>query len=173
MNFVFIFKQDLIIHVQDVAHINVFDQRQHVEGTLEKLMFESDLQKKNLLNNVINVGNKCDLIPDVSSRVYKFRTLQNRNETLESMQFVSCVMGHGIDELKHAIERNILKVTNRKKIIIRVPQGGVELNWLYKNTTVTHTELDDRNAEYIKAHVLLTDLALIKFKNEFLKKKGK
>lgn len=169
----FIFKQDLVIHVQDVAHINVFDQRRHVEDTLEKLMFESDLQKENLLNNVINVGNKCDLVSDINSRVYQFRTLRNRNETSESMQFVSCVKGHGIDELKHVIERNILKVTNRKKIIIRVPQNGNELPWLYKNTTVTHTESDDRNAEYTKVHVLLTDLALIKFKNEFLKKKGK
>lgn len=161
----------MVIHVQDVAHINVFDQRKHVEDTLEKLMFESNLQKENLLNNVINVGNKCDLISDVNRRVYQFRTLRNQNETSESMQFVSCVKGHGIDELKYAIERNILKVTNRKKIIIRVQQGGVELNWLYKYGSVTHTELDDRNAEYIKAHVLLTELALIKFKNEFLKKK--
>lgn len=159
--------------MQDVAHINVFDQRQHVEDTLQKLMFESDVQKDSLLNNVINVGNKCDLLPDINGRSYQFRTLRNRNETSESMQFVSCVKGHGIDELKHAIERNILKVTNRKKIIIRVPQSGAELSWLYKNTSITHTELDDRNAEYIKAHVLLTDLALIKFKTEFLKKKRK
>lgn len=158
--------------MQDVAHVNVFDQRQHVEETLQKLMFESNLQKDNLMNNVINVGNKCDLIPNVNSRIYQFRTLQNRNETSELMQFVSCVKGHGIEELKQAIELNILKVTNRKKIIIRVRQGGAELNWLYKNTTVTHTEIDDRNVEYTKVHVLLTDLALIKFKNEFLKKNG-
>lgn len=162
----------MVIHVQDVAHVNVFDQREHVEGTLLKLLFESDLQKDYLLNNIINVGNKCDLMPNLNSRVYQFKTLRNLNKTSESMQFVSCVKGQGIDELKHAIERNILKVTNRKKIIIRVLQGGAELNWLYKNTTVTHTEIDDRNSEYIKAHVLLTDLALVKFKNEFLKKNG-
>lgn len=161
---------DLIIHVQDIAHVNVLDQRQHVEKTLKNLMFESEAAKQRLLDNVINVGNKCDLVKSLDERIEQFDSLENDNKTAEPMHFISCVKGDGLDTLKMAIERNLLKVTERKKMIIRVPQGGRELAWLYKNTTVTHSEEDEKNAEYVKAHVILTDLALIQFKNTFLKK---
>lgn len=163
----------MIIHVQDVAHINVFDQRRHVECTLEDLMYESEMKKDNLLKNVINVGNKCDLASDYNEKVEEFNSLTNNNETSEQMHFISCVKGYGIEQLKQAIEKNLLKVTDRKKMIIRVPQSGDELAWLYRNTAVTHTDIDDRNHEYIKVHVLITDLALTQFKNEFLKKSEK
>lgn len=153
-----------------MAHINVLHQRRHVENTLEDLMFESDVKKENLLQNVINVGNKSDLVENLNEISENFECLKNENQTAEQMHFVSCVKGHGINELKTAIEKNILKVTERKKMIIRVRQGGEELSWLYKNTAVTHTEIDDRNHEYVKVHLLLTDLALTQFKNEFLKK---
>lgn len=162
--------QDLIIHVQDVAHINVFDQREHVERTLRNLVYNSESEKSHLLKNILNVGNKCDLIGDVSQTKEYFEGWENENETAEPMHFISCAKGTGMDDLIDAIERNILKVTNRMKMIIRVPQGGEELSWLYKNTAVTHTEICTKSNEYLKVHVLLTELALTQFKNTFLKK---
>lgn len=161
---------DLIIHVQDVAHVNVLDQRQHVETTLKSLMFESVAAKQRLLDNVLNVGNKCDLVDDLDGECERFDSLANENKTAEPMHFISCVKGDGLDHLQSAIESNLLKVTGRKKMIIRVPQGGQELPWLYKNTTVTHSEADEKSSEYVLVHVILTDLALIHFKNNFLKK---
>lgn len=160
----------MIIHVQDVAHINVIDQRKHVEVTLDNLLYDSDSEKHKLLGNIINVGNKCDLVEDLDRSQADFKNLSDDNKTQEPMHFVSCTKASGIDELRHAIERNILKVTNRKKMIIRVPQGGEEMAWLYKNTAVTQTEIDAKNKEYLRVHVLLTELALIQFKNTFLKK---
>lgn len=160
----------MIIHVQDAAHINVEDQRQHVEQTLRQLMFNSESDKIQLLDNVINVGNKCDLVKDLDESRELFEGMTNKNETSEPMHFVSCTKGSGLDELVNAIEKNILKVTNRKKMIIRVPQSGEEISWLYKNTTVTHAEMCEKSSEYVKVHVLLTDLSLMHFKNTFLKK---
>lgn len=160
----------MIIHVQDVAHINVEDQRQHVEKTLQQLMYSSESEKSQLLNNIINVGNKCDLVDDLNQSKEIFELMTDKNETSEPMHFVSCYKGTGIDTLTEAIEKNLLKVTNRKKMIIRVPQGGEEHAWLYKNTAVVHTQICDKNNEYLKVHVLLTDLNLTQFKNEFLKK---
>lgn len=156
-----------------MAHINVEDQRQHVEGTLRSLMYNSESERTQLLKNIINVGNKCDLVENIDECVEFFETLSNDNETSEPMHFVSCTKGSGLSNLTEAIEKNILKVTNRKKLIIRVPQGGEELSWLYKNTAVTDTEICDKNSEYLKVHVLLTDLALTHFKNTFLKKTTK
>lgn len=160
----------MIIHVQDVAHINVFDQREHVEQTLRKLVYNSDSEKLQLLKNIINVGNKCDLVADVEQSRESFESWSNKNETEEPMHFISCAKGSGMAGLVEAIERNILKVTNRIKMIIRVPQGGEELAWLYKNTAVTQTEVCNKNNEYLKVHVLLTELAVTQFKNTFLKK---
>lgn len=165
------FFQDLIIHVQDVAHINVNDQRQHVEKTLRRLMNTSESEKRQLLENVINVGNKCDLVDNLEQSIEHFDSLSNQNKTDEPMHFVSCTTNSGLTEVLQAIENNILTVTNRKKMIFRVRQGGDEYAWLYKNTAVTNTETCDKNNEYLKVHVLLTDLALTQFKNTFLKSK--
>lgn len=156
--------------MQDVAHVNVEDQRQHVERTLRQLMYSSDSDKTQLLKNIINVGNKCDLSTDLEQSKEMFENFSNDNETSEPMHFISCAKNSGIDGLVQAIENNLLKVTNRRKLIIRVPQGGEEFAWLYKNTAVTHTEICDKNSEYLKVHVLLTDLCLMQFKNTFLKK---
>lgn len=146
------------------------DQRLHVEETLKKLMYNSESEKTQLLKNIINVGNKCDLVENLDKSIEIFDDLSNENETSEPMHFISCSKGSGLPDLVEAIEKNILKVTNRRKMIIRVPQGGEELAWLYKNMAVTNTEICDKNSEYLKVHVLLTDLALTLFKNNFLKK---
>lgn len=156
-----------------MAHINVDDQRQHVEKTLRRLMLTSESEKRQLLENVINVGNKCDLVDNLDDKNIENleESSSNQNETAEPMHFVSCTKGSGLSELLHAIEKNILTVTNRKKMIFRVRQGGDEYAWLYKNTAVINTEICDKNSEYLKVHVLLTDLALTQFKNTFLKTK--
>lgn len=154
-----------------MAHINVDDQRQHVEKTLRRLTHTSESEKRKLLENVINVGNKCDLVNNPDENIENIENSSNQNKTAEPMHFVSCTKGSGLSELLHAIEKNILTVTNRKKMIFRVRQGGDEYAWLYKNTAVTNTEICDKNSEYLKVHVLLTDLALTQFKNTFLKSK--
>lgn len=169
-NFSVRFSQDLIIHVQDVAHKNVEDQRQHVEQTLRQLMYKSESKKTQLLNNIMNVGNKCDLVKDLDESKIIFEDMSNNNETSEPMHFVSCTKNSVLIDLVQSIENNLLKVTNRRKLIVRVPQGGEELAWLYKNTAVTHTDICEKNSQYLKVHVLLTDLCLMQFKNTFLKK---
>lgn len=163
--------QDLIIHVQDVSHQNFSEQRKHVEDTLQKLLYDPNDDNPQLLRNVINVGNKCDLVTDLEEVKSTYGELNNDNLTGETMHFISSTQMTGMRELAQAIERNILHVTERKKIIIRVPQGGQELPWLYKNTAVARTEADPNNSEYIFVHAVLTDLALTHFKNTFLSRK--
>lgn len=160
--------QDLVLHVQDVSHENFSEQRKHVEKTLRDLLYDANDDSPKLLRNVINVGNKCDLVSDLDGIKHTYGELSNDNVTGETMHFISSTQMTGMRELAQAIERNILHVTERKKIIIRVPQGGQELPWLYKNTAVSHTEADPKNCEYILVHSVITDLELIHFKNTFL-----
>lgn len=135
-------------------------------------MQTTESEKRQLLENVINVGNKCDLVDNLDQSIEHFSGLSNhQNKTAEPMHFVSCTKNSGLSDLLQAIENNILTVTNRKKMIFRVRQGGDEYAWLYKNTAVINTEMCDKNSEYLKVHVLLTDLALTQFKNTFLKSK--
>lgn len=150
-----------------MSHNNVDHQRGHVEATLRSLVYNSESQNTDLLKNVINVGNKCDLLHNI---VRDRMLADNENESTDTIHLISCTTATGIQGLVQAIEENILKVTNRRKILIRVPQGGEELAWLYKNTAVTHTEMCERNSDYVNVHALITDLALIQFKNTFLKK---
>lgn len=76
----------------------------------------------------------------------------------------------GVNDLLVEIERQILKVTNRIKMIIRVPMGGEELSWLYKNSAVTPALADPNNSQYLLAHVVISELSLQQFKNTFSKK---
>lgn len=130
---------DVIIHVHDVSHENYVEQRKHVEHTLQSLLQNSsNEQRERLFNNIINVGNKCDLIqPDD----YKQWT------TEENLRLISSKTLTGINDLMDEVEKQILLATNRKKVTIRVSMGGDESVWLYKNTAVTEVIGDPKNQQ--------------------------
>lgn len=156
--------------MQDLAHDNSIEQRKHVEKTLKSLLQDKGEDKERLLNNVITVGNKCDLVADLE----KARELLSIDETSGATykHVISSITRQGINELRSEIERNILRTTNQMKMIIRVPMSGEELAWLYKNSAVTRTVADPNNAEYLLAHVVINELTVQKFKSEFIKKKS-
>lgn len=117
-----------------------------------------------------------DLIKDKLHAIYESKEKAADNlpaeiPTAPPIHFISSTKLHGINDLMVALERNILESTKRIKMIIRVPQGGQELQWLYKNAAVTLCEADTKSSEYLLVHVVLTELILIKFKNTFLKVK--
>lgn len=155
--------------MQDLSHANSIQQRKHVERTLKSLLQESGEEGENLLNNVITVGSKCDLVEDLESAK---ELMDFVDEKTSSKHIISSTQMTGINDLRFEIERRILKATNRIKMIIRVPMSGVELAWLYKNSAVTRTVADPKNSEYLMAHVVITELTVQQFKNEFLKKKS-
>lgn len=157
--------------MQDVSHPNFAEQRKHVESTLQNLLHDPNNDNPKLLHNIINVGNKCDLVSDLAEVKHTYGDLNNDNATGETMHFISSTQMSGLHDLAQAIERNILHVTERKRIIIRVPQGGQELPWLYKNTAVVRTEADPKNCNYIFVHLVITDLVLQQFKSTFLSRK--
>lgn len=158
--------------MQDISHPNFFEQRKHVEETLNNLLRDlSDEERKKLMSNIINVGNKCDLVENISDFMATHNTLTDGSSLFEPMHFISSTKSTGLHDLEMSIERNILRVTDRKKIIIRVPNGGHELAWLYKNTAVTHTEADPKSSNFLLVHAILTDLAFLQFKSFFLKRK--
>lgn len=144
---------DVIVHVRDVSHPNVQVQKAHVETTLKSLSID-----QSLLEDIIDVGNKVDLVVD------------NVQCDDGSSVFVSCISGVGLDELKRRIEQRIIKVTDRCKLKIRVRTGQEEYEWLRAHTAIVVIEPD---GEHSILEVIVTKSDLDVFKNLFIYKNTK
>ncbi|XP_050069473.1 putative GTP-binding protein 6 [Anopheles maculipalpis] len=154
---------DVIVHVQDMAHENCSEQRAHVERTLGKLMHNGERS----LNpeRIINVGNKIDLVPDPSA-------LDVECNDYGRLHLISSQTLVGVHELLLEVERRVLKLTGRQRIVIRVPMGGQEMAWLYKNAAVTETAADPADAERLLVSVVITEAKLQQFRHLFIRKRS-
>ncbi|XP_022164663.1 putative GTP-binding protein 6 [Myzus persicae] len=140
---------DVIVHVRDMSHPNVIVQKAHVEKTLKSLSINPDL-----LNGVIDVGNKVDRLDNV--------------EHDGSSVLISCTTGEGLDELKKKIESQIIKATGRRIIKIRVRTGRDEYEWLRTHTAIVSIDTD---GDYSVMEVIVTQSDLDVFKSLFIRKK--
>uniref|UniRef100_A0A6P7GLI1 GTP-binding protein 6 n=1 Tax=Diabrotica virgifera virgifera TaxID=50390 RepID=A0A6P7GLI1_DIAVI len=141
---------DLILHVEDLSSSCFEYKRDHVLKTLQQLGKDTE---SDITNKIMTVGNKCDLVEDVKDD----RTL-----------LISAKLGIGLDELRFNIEKAIMKATGRRYITIKVPNGGEEIRWLYKEATVVSQHPDETNPQVMKTNVIITEMKLNKFKHIFL-----
>ncbi|XP_059489406.1 putative GTP-binding protein 6 [Neocloeon triangulifer] len=143
---------DAVLHICDGSHPDLVRQREHVFSTLQSL---KNLPP-NFLDRVITVSNKCDKTQSET----KFKDdlpVSARNRT-------------GLVFLERIIESVVLKTTGRKMMIIRVPSGGPESQWLYKETAVCEAEADPKDPQYLLLKVVISDVEMGKFKSYFLNK---
>lgn len=150
---------DVIIHVHDVSHENRIEQSKHVEHTLKSLQVNTQISKEwKLSDRIIDVGNKCDL-------------LKSADSPDQDLTLISSKTGAGIAELVQQVEQSILRITNRSRITIKVPMGGPESSWLYKNAAVTETAADPQNPQNLMLSVVISQAELQKFRHQFVTKK--
>lgn len=158
---------DVIVHVQDMAHENCAEQRAHVERTLGKLMQQGNNGAGALTpERIINVGNKIDLVADPADLRMDSDGEQQRLHLISSRTLV------GVHELLLEVERRVLRATGRQRMVIRVPMGGQELAWLYKNAAVTESAADPNNAERLLVSVVITEAKLQQFRHFFIRNRG-
>ncbi|KAK5639443.1 hypothetical protein RI129_011935 [Pyrocoelia pectoralis] len=138
---------DVIVHVVDLSSNDLQHQENHVLKTLESLTVKN--------NKIITVGNKCDMV---------------ENSTKNLIQ-VSATKNLGLDDLRQEIEKAVLETTGRKIIVIRVSSGGEEMRWLYKNAVVLDVSADERNSEFQKMKIIITNIKLDQFKSYFIQNK--
>lgn len=151
---------DVIIHVQDLSHESWMEQRLHVEKTLQSLTSNLSYIENQKMPPIINVGNKIDLVPE-----------SNIVDSLdENLKMVSSKTFKGIQDLVENVERAILDTTGRKKITMRVKNGGSEMPWLYKNAAVVRTKADTKDDESILMDVIITESKMQQFRHYFCKK---
>lgn len=146
---------DVIIHVQDVSHEDWIEQKNHVETTMASLIRNNTRQTDHILENVINVGNKVDLLP-----------AERRN--FDGMRVISSTTLAGINDLLREVEEKLLQVTNRIKMTMRVPMGGGEMQWIYKNAAVADSEADPKDSQMIFLHVVISQAKLQQFRHHFI-----
>ncbi|XP_072397336.1 putative GTP-binding protein 6 isoform X1 [Diabrotica undecimpunctata] len=142
---------DLILHVEDLSSSCFEYKRDHVLKTIQNL--GKDTGSDDITNKIMSVGNKCDLVKDVKD---------------QQILPISAKLGIGLDQLRFNIEKAIMKATARRYITIKVPNGGEEIRWLYKEATVVSQHPDETNPQVMKTNVIITDVKLQKFKHIFL-----
>lgn len=81
---------------------------------------------------------------------------------------VSAKTNEGIACLKQNLENAVLKHTDLVKISIRVPCGGDEIRWLYKNSTILKEISDEQNSQLSIVTVIITKGNIGKFKKYFI-----
>lgn len=142
---------DVIVHVRDISHPDATAQVAHVQETLNRLNLKPDL-----LGNIIEVGNKADLVKSLNESEW------------DGVLLTSAVKLKGLEEVKHAIEDGILRATGRQKMDIRVKSGGDEYQWLMREATVSNVRGDDRDAQFCIMSVIISPSVLAKFKHQFI-----
>lgn len=150
--------------MQDLSHPCHSAQRGHVESTLRSLAFsiaggDSSVSQ---LPPIINVYNKCDLL---TPKAQLAAVVQQPNT--EVGHLISARAQTGLEPLLKDVEKQILAATGRRKLQVRVPSGGPEMAWLYKNAAVVDTRADEQNAEKILMRVVISQRTLEQFKREF------
>ncbi|XP_018324897.1 putative GTP-binding protein 6 [Agrilus planipennis] len=141
----------VILHVEDISSKKRKHQRNHVLQTLENLLGKSLWKDK--LNKIITVGNKCDLVEEID------------NES--GLIPVSAKTGQGLDKLLKVLEDAVLKESNRRLLTIKIPFGGEEIRWLYKNATVKTEEENPDDSQYENATVIISEAKYHQFQKQF------
>ncbi|XP_068124211.1 putative GTP-binding protein 6 [Hyperolius riggenbachi] len=142
-----IIHSDLLIHVRDLSHPEYVNQKKSVLAVLSGLNIP-----QRLLDSMIEVHNKTDIVPNRESDEGGFR--------------VSALIGSGLEELKKRIETAVLESTGRIITAIRVNLESPQLSWLYKEATVLEVNVlpEDGSADVV---VIITSAAYGKYKKLF------
>lgn len=141
---------NLIVHVCDASHPNYHLQRRTVHQTLKEINVSDEL-----IDSMIEVYNKIDLVENDED-------FQDQDNIL-----VSATEGTNLNDLLRVIEEKIMENTGRFITTFRVPNGGIEYRWLYKEAGLIKCEADPKDYNFLLMNVILTKTVFHKFKHYF------
>ncbi|XP_008405835.1 putative GTP-binding protein 6 isoform X3 [Poecilia reticulata] len=119
-----IIHSDLLVHVRDVSHPETVNQKANVLNVLRNLQIPH-----RLLDSMIEVHNKIDLLDSYES-------------SEPGAVFISALQQRGLDELKRAVEQQVVKSTGKQILDLRVNLSSPQLSWLYKEATVQDVQVN-------------------------------
>ena len=133
---------DLLIHVRDVSNPDHEAQSQQVLRTLKSLKIP-----ENLIDNMITLGNKIDLVPPS-----EWKAFNNAEYTP-----ISVVEGFGLDYVVQKVEKSLFEATGRKRAKVRVKTSSDEFRWLHDNVTVSEVVPDEADPNYSLVSVVMSE----------------
>ncbi|XP_039270388.2 putative GTP-binding protein 6 [Styela clava] len=168
---------DMIIHVSDISHPDYKNQKMNVYKVLSDL----NLPEK-LLENMIEVQNKIDLLPDTRNIEQKDSSIPIQKEAAYSKRgkklkrhhlylqpsstcMVSATEGPGLDELNKIIHDRLVKVTGSSYCKIKVPADGDHMDWFNQFANVNDVKTDG-DFHFI-FDVVISQPMLNKFKSKY------
>jgi len=140
----------LIIHVYDASHEDLLNQLDTVKKTINLLSVPDKL-----ISSMITVGNKIDLVDQLKVNLDSSDLL------------ISATKGINLEELVNQINSKLVKNTDRMLIKLRIPNGGKELTWLYKESTISEMEADKNDNNFLLVKAFMTRAVREKFKSYF------
>ncbi|XP_063228745.1 putative GTP-binding protein 6 [Bacillus rossius redtenbacheri] len=143
---------DVIVHVKDLSHPDMVAQTETVQETLQSLQVQ-----KELVENLVVVGNKTDLAPPDALR----------NEPPDTLQ-VSATTHRGLTQLCEKLEQVVVAATNRMVVVMKVPMGGAEAAWLYKEATVVDVKADEDDMQCMLMKVVISRENIARFRRYFI-----
>lgn len=140
----------LIIHIQDVSHPDILNQRKTVSDTLKTIGISQKLS-----STLLEVGNKIDKVDDPSKHPSGCDIL------------ISATRGTNFSQLSEEIEKRLNMNMGCFPARIRVASGGEAFFWLTKNTYVVSVEPDPQDANKMLFNINFTEVTAGKFKKLF------
>ncbi|CAJ1059873.1 putative GTP-binding protein 6 [Xyrichtys novacula] len=115
---------DLLVHVRDISHPETVNQKVNVLNILKNLQIPD-----RLMSSIIEVHNKTDLI-------------DNYQPTEPDALPISALKEQGLDELKKAVEGQIVNSTGKHVLDLKIDLSSAQLSWLYKEAVVQDVQVD-------------------------------
>ncbi|XP_030584182.1 putative GTP-binding protein 6 [Archocentrus centrarchus] len=139
---------DLLIHVRDISHPETVNQKVNVLNVLKNLQIPD-----RLMNSMIEVHNKTDLV-------------DNYQSAEPTALPISALEERGLEELKKAMEEELLKSTGKQILDLKVNLSSPQLSWLYKEATVQDVQVNaDEGSAVVK--VIISAAAHGRYKKLF------
>lgn len=122
---------DLILHVRDISHPEAQAQRADVESVLGELGIDANQPD----GRILEVWNKIDLVSP--ERLEELQHASRRAP--HAPLLVSAANGTGLNELLHAIDRELGRADEELTLAIPATAGGM-VAWLHENAQVLSQE---------------------------------
>lgn len=145
---------DLIIHVQDVSHPDLKNQRDTVYATLKSMEISDKL-----MVTMAEVGNKIDKLQNPE---------QEYRDAAKSVDLlISATKETNLNALKDELEKRLLINTGCFLSRVRIATGGEEYSWLLRNSIILSSEVDELDQNYTFMDIRLTEAVAGKFRRLF------
>ncbi|UYV79539.1 GTPBP6 [Cordylochernes scorpioides] len=144
-----IFMADLLVHIKDASHPDIRAQSDNVLETLRTLNPDP-----RLLESMINVANKVDLLPEDSV-------------IAEENLPISATRGNGLSQLNLEIERRIMAHTGLTVHQFRIPNGQEAYRWLVSNSGIKSAIACPEDPNFLLVTSVMNTANLGRFRSHF------